>query len=71
VVGISPLYGNGFSHGLLKKAFLYIKESGRYQGCGAGTRTGQNRNHLGTPELYSEYGSGFGNKEMKQKLKKM
>ncbi len=49
-----------------------------YQGCGAGTGTGtgtgQNRIHLGIlepePEPYSEYGSGSGYKEMKQKTQK-
>jgi hypothetical protein len=42
------------------------------QGCGAGTGTGRNRIHLGTlgPEPYSEYGSGSGYKEMKQKTQK-
>ncbi len=46
------------------------------QGCGAGTGTGTGRNriHLGTlepePEPYSEYGSGSGYKEMKQKTQK-
>jgi hypothetical protein len=44
------------------------------QGCGAGTGTGRNRIHLGSPALepepYSEYGSGSGYKEMKQKTQK-
>ncbi len=45
------------------------------QGCGAGTGTGQNRIHLGAPasepEPYSEFSSGSGYREMKQKLKKI
>ncbi len=44
------------------------------QGCGAGTGTGRNRIHLGSPtpepEPYSEYGSGSGYKEIKQKTQK-
>ncbi len=50
---------------------LYVEITGYFQDCGAGTGTGRNRIHLGTPapepEPYSEYGSGSGYKEMKQK----
>jgi hypothetical protein len=41
-------------------------------GAGTGTRTGRKRIHLGisAPELYSEYGSGSGYKEMKKTTQK-
>jgi hypothetical protein len=43
---------------------------GTHQVCGAGTGTGRNRIHLGTPEPYSEYGSGSEYKEMKKTTQK-